>query len=68
MTFVYNKNKCLEEPAELKQCPRCKGFEKCFGDEELCYLCKGFGSLWVSKTGSGWTRALHARQHNSKLF
>jgi len=66
--WVDNKSEEKYEPGELKKCPRCKGFGSNSGDEGACYICKGQGTVWLSKTGSGWTRAKWVRIDDSQLY
>lgn len=69
MSKVYNKSKQVMEKAMKENCPRCKGFGALFSDNgKVCFLCGGHGSLWVSKTGSGWTRSLYSKVNDSQLY
>ena len=70
MSQVYNKSKQVYESAEYKKCPRCKGFGSiAFEDDSReCHICEGHGSAWVSKEGSGWTRAYRKHLRNSLLY
>lgn len=66
MTKVYNKSREKVEPAKLTKCPNCKGFGANHGDDDSCYLCNGYGELWISD--SGWTRGKYQRIENSILY
>lgn len=68
MSQVYNKCKQVTEPATKEKCPRCSGFGSVFQDDGNCTLCLGYGKLWKSITGSGWTRALYRRLDDSQLY
>ena len=59
MSRVWNKSKQEFEKAEWKKCPRCSGFGSVHGDDDGCHICNFNGFCWVSKEGTGWTRALH---------
>jgi len=65
---VWNKSKVKAEPAILTYCPRCKGFGANVGDENGCHICRGRGRVWLSTSGSGWTRPLWARIQKSQLY
>jgi DnaJ-class molecular chaperone len=66
---VYNRSKEIIEPAVWRECPRCRGFGGNVTDEYYrCPLCEGKGSLWVARSGSGWTRARYARLYDSKPY
>ena len=68
MTTVLNKSKDQFEKAKMTICPRCKGFGRNYGDEENCFLCKGYNSIWKSVENTGWTRALYSRTNSSQLY
>jgi len=68
MAMVLNKSKERMEKAEQEYCPRCDGFGRVVGDDVGCFLCKGYGYLWVSVEDTGWTRAMYARINNSELY
>ena len=65
---VENLSKLQTEKAKKQKCPRCSGFGSiAFTDDNgVCPLCNGYGYLWMSVTGSGWTRALYSKK--SKLY
>jgi DnaJ-class molecular chaperone len=64
MAKVYNQSRRIFEKAKEAKCPRCKGFGGVFPDDDQdnCYLCKGYGFLWMAE--SGWTRAKYSRESN----
>ena len=66
--YVLNKSTGEKERAKEINCPNCKGFGKLFGDEEVCHICNGYGFVWISVTGSSWTRPRHKRLQSSQLF
>lgn len=69
MPKVFNKSTLFVEPAKDSQCPRCKGAGRVFSDkDESCHLCHGHGRLWLSTTGSGWTRAKFKKIEDSQLY
>lgn len=73
-SFVYNKSRMMAESAIKSRCPRCKGFGAIFpadfanGGKEYCYLCGGKGELWISESGSGWTRPIGGKSDQSSLY
>ncbi len=42
------------EVAEI-ECPRCKGYGALPGEDANCYLCNGYGWVWIVTDGSGRT-------------
>ena len=69
MITIYNKSTEEHEKARKKKCPRCKNFGRIASDgDDRCFLCNGYGSLWISVTGSGWTRAFYTSQDESILY
>lgn len=66
---VYNHSKNIVEEAEVKTCPRCKGFGALSTDGGgPCTLCRGRGRIWMAKSGSGWCRMLWANLESSILY
>ncbi|MDP8268231.1 MAG: hypothetical protein P9L97_05830 [Candidatus Tenebribacter davisii] len=68
MVMVYNKSKEKAEKAKQGKCPNCKGMGAIHGDDAPCLLCNGYGKLWISVKGSGWTRPLYCQLNASQLY
>ena len=66
--IVYNKNTDRYEKAKKIQCPRCKGFGQICKEDHPCSLCNGKMSIWISTTGSSWTRQINQRKEYSRLY
>lgn len=56
--LLFNHSKQVMENAGKKECPRCSGHGSTSSDKgNECYLCQGYGYVWLSKTG--WIRPLY---------